>query len=179
MEVPEHKQLKYPNQLAVVLSKYLLAQQDDIFSKNVVDLKSKTLKMEFVLKTKINKGNSYPSNISFDSLKELLPKFEVNTYGDRNLGVGFGEFTIIREYKLPNIDAEASITEGKKKFMEKLFLWQLSSCICAHLNTAAKSQMLKRFKDPRERKLTARYKNIIHNIFNRFSKRNNKFNDYR
>jgi len=179
MELPEHKQLKYPSQLAVVLSKYLLAQQDDIFSKYVVDLKSKTIKIEFVLETKINKGNSYPSNLSFDSLKELLPEFEINTYGDRNLGVGFGEFKIIREYKLPNIDAETSLTDGKKIFMEKLFLWQLSNCICAQLNTATKSQMLKRFKDPREKKLTTRYKNIIHNIFNRISQRNNNFHDYR
>ncbi|PKE30147.1 hypothetical protein CWS43_10965 [Rahnella sp. AA] len=162
MEKPEYKQLGTPQDLASILAKYMLADEYK-FRQNSVDVKSKTITVGLVIKTKIDKGNLYPSNLSFQALNDLFPDFRMVTYGDDNLGKGFGEFPTEREYNLPDKQAEASPPGLQGAFMKKLFLWQMSECVCKYLDPIKKKEMNKQFKDPRERKVLNKLMNTIKN----------------
>lgn len=174
MDIPEHKKLGSPRDLAAILAKYLLAERY-IFKDSRIDDYKKNITLELKIDTDIKRGNLNHSNIDFTVFKNILPGFnpyDFDAFPTLSMEAT-GSFYIQRSYNLLFPEAEAMPDGEQGEFLKKYFLWQLSECICENLDSSTKNAMCRKFKDPREKSRIKKIVNRLKNIKYYFSKKKN------
>lgn len=177
MEIPEHKKLGTPRDLATIFAKYLLANRYK-FKKTSINSVKKEATVSIIIDTDIKGGKKYFSNISFPAIKILLPSFSLVEFdmNPKPAMEGLRSFPVSRTYNLPISEAEEMPDGQQGEFLKKYFLWQLSIAICENLDDLTKKKMSQKFKDPREKSKTKKIINRLKNIKYHFT--NKKYNRY-